>query len=240
MRAGPQRGTPELLFLFLDLLTPMTQCVIMIAIICCRQYNSKGGQMANEGLKLVVRGRIGAGIEWRNTFYGLTVSDYTNQSIEEWVTQQYSTIAAVTHSSVSIYAVDVAPRINLTDPLDPKGWGASDTVQVDWTGTNSASDALPPGDCYLVLAPTGVKHVIAKKYLPGVPENNQNGGVVGVDPGLALPLFCANWLAPDPLPVGEGWTPCAWGPTHGFVPLIGARWNNRVFHLRSRMFSHGV
>lgn len=196
--------------------------------------------MSTAAIKCAVRGYLPSGDEWRNVFFFKGVGDFTDTTITNWVTAQYSALdLAGMPTGFKVYGVDVsAHNTGMTD-TDPLSWGPSSFVSVSLTGT-SVGETLPPGDCYVIIGQTGTKHVLAKKFISGVLEANQNGGVVipGVVPNLES--FGDEWILPSADPLGGGSTPCCWGPTHGFTEIKSYRANNHIYHLRRRQQGRGI
>src|SRR5512142_778754 len=130
-----------------------------------------------DGIKIAVRGLLTSGDEWRAVFYCTGTSDFTNTTISNFVTRLHGTTTGNVSAGTSIYGADVAVRLAGSVDTDPLGWGASNFVPITWSGSE-AGDALPPADCMLVLGLTGVKHVMGRKFIPGIAESKQANGIV--------------------------------------------------------------
>lgn len=196
--------------------------------------------MGTAALKLAVRGYMPGGDEFRNIFYYATESDFNDTTVSAWCTGLYNTIKGSMPTSWSVYGVDVATRLTALPDTDPLGWGASVFVPVTVAGVNAA-DPLPPGDAYVIVGQTGVKHVMARKFLSGCLESFQSSGIVDAAMVTVLNSFGTYWLTPTAVPVGAGpVTAVTWGPTHGFTSILSYRSNNHVFHLRRRQKGRGI
>lgn len=195
--------------------------------------------MTTQAIKIVVRGLLSSGDEWRQMFYCSGNDDFTDTTISNFIAGLYGTLTGNVGSGTSIYGADVAVRLAGSVDTDPLGWGASDFVAVTWTGSD-AGEPLPPADCMLVLGRTGIKHVMGRKFIPGIVESKQTNGILAAGVLTALNNFGAYWINPTANPLGTPGTMCVWGPRHGFVPLIGTRSQSHVFHLRKRQVGRGI
>lgn len=191
------------------------------------------------GVKLVVRGTLQSGDEWRNLFYYTGPGDFTDTTVQNWVQGLYTTISVNMPNGWTIYGVDVAVRLGGFVDTDPLGWGASTFVAKAMAG-GAGTTSLPPGDCMLVIAQTGVKHVMGKKFLAGIMESVQDGGVLSAGMLSALTAFGVYWMTPTADPLGSGSTSAVWGPRHGFTPIKSTKADTHVYHLRSRQQGHGI
>lgn len=192
-----------------------------------------------EGIKCVVRGTLDRGGEFRNIFYYTGAGDFTSTTITNWVTGLYGTLASYVHSPTAIYGVDVAVRLAGHADTDPLGWGASEFIGVAVTFSGSG-DGLPPADSMVVIGRTGVKHVMARKFIPGAIESAQNQGELVAGAVTALTNFANYWKTPTADPLGSGSTANAWGPVHGFTPITSVKIDKEIYHLRSRQPGRGV
>lgn len=190
-------------------------------------------------LKLVVRGLLASGNEFRNIFYYTTESEFTESLVAVWAASLYGTLSAVWPTGYSIYGVDIAVRLLASEDTDPLGWGASTFTGATVNGAIGTQN-LPPADCMIVIGQTGVKHVMAKKFLAGISEDHQNNGVLDGTVMTALNNFGAYWRTPTNAPAGGAVIACSWGPTHGFVPILSTRSDSRVFHLQRRQVGRGI
>lgn len=196
--------------------------------------------MTTAAVKIVVRGLLPSNDEWRNVFFFKGVGDFTNTSVTDWVTDLYTQLdMAAMPTGWKIYGADVSAHNTGMADTDPLSWGPSTYIPVTLAGS-SVGETLPPGDCYVIVGQTGTKHVLGKKFVSGVLEGNQNGGVVIPAVVTNLTNFGNYWMTPASDPLGSGSTPCCWGPTHGFSPIVSIRADTHVYHLRRRQQGRGI
>ncbi len=195
--------------------------------------------MGTPAIKCVVRGKLMSNDEWRMVFYFMGNGDFNDTLVENWIGELFTPIQATLQSGTTVYGVDVATRLTALPDNDPKGWGASTFFSTPFAFTQSA-EGLPPGDCFLVIGRTGVKHVMGKKYIPGPAEPAQANGIVVPAAVTQLEGFAAKWLNPTNAPLSGGPTPAVWGPIHGFTALSSIKVDTNVYHLRRRQQGRGI
>lgn len=195
--------------------------------------------MSTAAVKAVVRGRFGDTEEWRNVFYWTTDSDWSETSVQTFIDSFYGDMSGYICTPVTIYAVDMSAHITSMLDTDPESWTAAETIPVTFTGTASGQ-ALPPADAYLILAKTNVKHVLGRKYIPGVSENLQSSGVIDPTAKSGIETVISGWYQGSFSAVLGTATACTWGVGHGFVPITSARVSNYIFHLNRRQPGRGI
>lgn len=128
-----------------------------------------------------------------------------------------------------------------TTPGKPKKlppWGVeqvySSTVTFDGEG-----ECLPPSVAMFAFAKTGVKHVIARKFIGPVREADQANGILIPTTYTALLTSAAHWMdcfSGVGGPVGQSEV---WGYKHGFTPLASSYASDILATNRRRRIGRG-
>lgn len=126
----------------------------------------------SQALQAIVKGRFPDGSETRSmfSFEWVAFTPAVQANISSYLGDFYTAAAPALSSDWDGYSVEVIELTGvLSDPLAEFPFVASGSV----TG-----EMLPHTDAYLLIGKTQKKRTQGKKYLPGVPESLQNGGIV--------------------------------------------------------------
>lgn len=141
-------------------------------------------------LQAIVKGRFLDASETRSMFtFNITAfSAGVQASILDYLNDFYIAIAPAVSSDWDGYSVEI---------IELNGFESSPITEIPLIVSGSVGgEMLPHTDAYLIIGKTGKKKTQGKKYIPGVPETMQNGGIVVAGAITDLAAAAAIYVAP--------------------------------------------
>ena len=184
------------------------------------------------GLKVVQHLTLPQSVEHLNVYhyYASFTGDQADQDVIDALVQQmddmYTELAAVLKSTITMGLCYVY-KYNL-GVWDLVGSGSP---AVTFTG---ASDMLPHGVAALVRAYTNHPRVIGRKYIGGLMEGAQTGGVWSAGVQTALAAFAGVWDNTVEVVAGEDLEPGIWSTAFASIAALSGEFAYSVYPVYQR------